>query len=454
MRSGNAALLALVVVPLGGACDWREFDELKKKTPVAAITAPSSYPASSDFGANMLAVSPPSDGSAAGRFVVSATQATSLAVVSVSASGGPSGMGVDATVFDNLNSDPITAMAEVPGKGKVLLGVPARVLASADGFGDVLLMDLNSPSGSYPISTFRPLVAEDQYGVGVAAGNIGGGDDPEVVVLSETTLHVYVDSMPTSDHTHMTGAGDPCPLPFSMGLKDGDRVNRAVIIASFTGSAKQIAVGTPGPTGVGAVSIFDFDVATGTFTCAMTLTQAEPRFGRAMVLADLLGADGLAGGDGVPDHLVVGAPPTRAYLYRLPLVAGATAMAVSDPEPMPGSEFGAALAAIDLDGAGDEVFIGNPGGELDGKANAGRVSIFTGPTLSPVAASKAPNPLTEPETAAGHGYGAGIIGMTFCPGAGADAGTGTAPCTRLPIVGALSTVYAYFTLRQPDPRVK
>jgi hypothetical protein len=121
---------------------------------------------------------------------------------------------------------------------------------------------------------------------------------------------------------------------------------------------------------------------------------------------------------------------------------------------MPGTEFGASLAAIDLDGAGDEVFIGNPGGVVDGQANAGRMSIFTGPTLALLPASKAPNPLTEPEVAAGHGYGAGVIGMSFCPGAGADAGAGSASCTRLPIVGALSTVYAYFTLRKPDPRVK
>jgi hypothetical protein len=355
-------------------------------------------------------------------------------------------------VFDNLNSDPIVAMAEVPGKGKVLLGVPARVLASTAGFGDVLLMDLNA--GSYPISTFRPAVPEDQYGVGVAAGNIGGGLDPEVVVLSETTLHVYVDSMPTNDKTHTPAAGEACVINFSPNLKVSDRVNRAVIVAPFMGGNPQIAVGTPAPTGTGVVSIFDVDVATGTFTCAMALTQTEPRFGRAMVLADLLGADGLAGGDGVPDHLVVGAPPTRAYLYRLPLAAGATAMTVSDPAPMPGTEFGASLAAIDLDGAGDEVFIGNPGGVVDGNANAGRVSIFTGPTLAPLPASKAPNPLTEPEVAAGHGYGAGVIGMSFCPGAGADAGAGSASCTRLPIVGALSTVYAYFTLRKPDPRVK
>ena len=447
MRRRVAAVAPLALAILAGGCDWREFDELKKNAPVAAITAPSNYPASSDFGANMVALSPPPDGSAAARFVVSATLVTSLAVVSIDASGSPAGVGVFPMVFENLN-DPITAMAEVPGKGKLLLGVPAQVINQTMGFGDVFVVDLNAGSGTYPTSTFQATVPENQYGVGVGAGNIGAGADPEIVVLSETTLHVYVDSSPSADRKHTPAAGDPCPLFFSPNLNDADRVNRAVIIAPLMGGATpQIAVGTPAPTGLGAVSIYDFDAASGTFTCAKTLTETEPRFGRAMVLADL-------SGDGVPDHLVVGAPPTRAYVYALPLTATSTGMPLSDPETPAGDEFGAALAAIDIDGSGDEVFIGNRGGEVGGKSNAGRVSIFTGPTLTRLPATKAPNPLTEPEAAAGHGYGAGIIGTSFCPGNTADAGTAPGACTRLPIIGTLSTVYAYFTLRQPDPRVK
>jgi hypothetical protein len=36
----------------------------------------------------------------------------------------------------------------------------------------------------------------------------------------------------------------------------------------------------------------------------------------------------------------------------------------------------------------------------------------------------------------------------------ADAGSGAAACTQLPLVGSTSKVYAYFTLKKPDPRVK
>ena len=75
-----------------------------------------------------------------------------------------------------------------------------------------------------------------------------------------------------------------------------------------------------------------------------------------------------------------------------------------------------------------------------------------------------PNPLAEHDPGSGHGYGSGMVGMTFCPGnvlspeadgGVADAGAGgIAACGPLPIIGSLSNVFAYFTLNPPDPRVK
>ena len=107
------------------------------------------------------------------------------------------------------------------------------------------------------------------------------------------------------------------------------------------------------------------------------------------------------------------------------------------------------------------MFIGNPDGSVGGTATAGRVSVYTGSPPVLVPTTVAPNPLAEHDPGTGHGYGSGIAGMLFCPGnvGGADAGTGTgdggvAACKRLPIIGSLSTVYTYFTLNKPDPRVK
>ena len=43
---------------------------------------------------------------------------------------------------------------------------------------------------------------------------------------------------------------------------------------------------------------------------------------------------------------------------------------------MPTGQFGAAVAAFDIDGKpGDEMFIGNPDGLVAGTATAGRVSV-------------------------------------------------------------------------------
>lgn len=450
-RVGRAcAALTFVVALAGAGCDWRKFDDLKAKTPVAAISAPSNYPADGDFGPNLLAVPPPSDGSAAGRFVAAATYATSVAVVSFDASGNPSGVGVTGMAFDALAGGPIASIALVPDKRQVLLGAPT------DTFGDALLMELDkpNPSGSpYPTTTFRPAVGEPQYGIGVGAGTIGGGAASDLVVLSQDTLHIYVDGLATTEAARKwTGAADPCPLEFPLALPQS---NRAVIVEPLLG-AGQIAVGTPVVSGTGHVTVFavDLSVTPAVFTCPVVLIGSEAQFGRTMTLVDLDAPYG------APDHLLVGAPPTHAYLYSLPLSAGQTPETVTDPEPMPNGQFGASVAAFDIDGKpGDEMFIGNPDGSVGGTATAGRVSVYTGSPPVLVPTTVAPNPLAEHEPGAGHGYGSGIAGMLFCPGniGGADAGTsdgGVAACKRLPIIGSLSTAYAYFTLNKPDPRVK
>ena len=450
------ALRALLLVAAASAgCDWRTFDDLAKKTPVAAIDAPSSYAAGDSFGSILLALDPPADGSAAGRFVGTAIPKTAVAVVTLDAAGQPHGTGVTGQALDSLGDGPITALAAVPGGQKVMLGAPYIDL------GDVLLMDQDPP---YDIQPFRH-IGEPQYGVGVGAGNIGAGAAAELVVLSANTLHVYVDGQPTTEITYeSTGASDPCPIDFSTNLPERDRASRAVLVAPLQGGATQIAVGTPAVSGAGHVSIFDVDFSSNTITCAATLTAGEAHFGRAMTLVDI-------DGDGTHDRLLIGAPPTHAYLYTLPLSSGqAPAAMATDMEA--GGAFGAAVAALDIDGKpGDEIFVGNPDGSVGGASAAGRVSIYTGGALTPLPAAF-PNPLAEHEPKAGHGYGSGLIGMTFCPanlaGPGPDSGVADAgaqaadagvivSCTaaqRLPLVGSLSKVFAYFTLKKPDPRAK
>jgi len=450
MRARTLLPLSLAAAFVGAAgCDWRDFDNLKKNTPVAAISAPSNYPAKDEFGAILLAVPPPKDGSAAGRFIATGSTTASVAVVSFDAAGNPSGVGVSGQAIEQLMQGPITSIAEIPGAQRVVMGAPTT------GFGDVLTMQLDAPqtagaAAQYPTMTFHPTVGEHLYGVGVGAGAIGGGADAEVIVLSQSTLHVYVDGQPTNDKTRTSaGASDPCPMDLSFDVDDRDLLNRPVIVGQLLAGGTQIAVGTPAPPGgVGHVAVFDVDVTTGTFTCSAALNATEARFGRAMTLVDL-------DGNHAPDHLLVGAPPTHVYLYALPLSTGQTPVAM--PAGAAGSSFGAAVAAFNIDGTpGDEMFVGDPDATVGGTTKAGNVTVYTGAAMTLLSSSAFPNPLAEHEPGSGHGYGSAIIGMSFCP-ANASAGGadgGAASCGPLPIVGALSKTFAYFTLKQPDPRVK
>jgi hypothetical protein len=344
----------------------------------------------------------------------------------------------------------------------VVMGAPTK------DFGDVVTMQLDAPqiagaAPQYPTMTFQPTVGEAWYGVGVGAGQIGGGAAPEIVVVSQSFVHVYVDGQATSNKAYppSVGAGDPaCPIEFA-NLPDRDRLNRAVIVGSLMASGVQVAVGTPvvGST-PGHVSVFDVDVSTGTFTCAAALSATEGRFGRAMALVDL-------DGDHRPDHLLVGAPPTHAYLYSLPLSTGQAPVAMV-PGPA-GGDFGAAVAAMNIDDTpGDEMFVGDPDATVGGATKGGNVSVYKGAAMALLAPTAFPNPLAEHDPGSGHGYGSGIVGMMFCPGnvvaggadgGAADGGTGTADggvaaCAPLPIIGALSKTFAYFTLKTPDPRVR
>jgi hypothetical protein len=455
MRAGTRALLSLSLALAGAAgCDWRDFDNLEKNTPVAAISAPSNYPAKDEFGGILLAVSPPKDGSSAGRFIATGSTTASVGVISFDAAGNASGIGVNGLAIEQLMQGPITSIAEIPGEQKVVMGAPTK------GFGDVLTMQLDAPpAGStpqYPTMTFRPTVGEPLYGVGVGGGAIGGGAAAEVIVLSASTLHVYVDGQATNDKAHTSaGAGDPCPIDLSFDVDDPDLLNRPVIVGQLLASGTQIAVGTPAPKGgVGHVAVFDVDLTTGTFTCSAALNATEARFGRAMTLVDLV-----PDANHTPDHLLVGAPPTHAYLYSLPLSTGqAPVMMATDAT---GGSFGASVAAFNIDAtAGDEMFIGNPDATVGGAAKAGNVTVYTGESMTKVPSSAFPNPLAEHDPGSGNGYGSAVVGMTFCPanvlsgGADGGAGSGAASCGPLPIVGALSKTFAYFTLKQPDPRVK
>jgi hypothetical protein len=468
-RAGLAAFGAIAAAALSGAgCDWRQFDALENRAPVVSVSAPTGFPASQDFGQVLRAVAPPSDGSVAARALVSSEGQTGVAAISFDAHGSAVAQSLGGAAFDDLQGVAVWAIAEVKGSRQALLGAPSAARGSA------LLLDLDPPYASALLLA----ASEPQFGAGVAAGALGGGPADDLVVMSASTLHVFVDggTAATNAYYSDTGGAATCPIFLSDALPVRFRVDRPVLIANVLGgAANQLIVGTPSPSGAGAVAIFNVDTTGGAASCALTLAapSGEKQFGQSIAVGDF-------DGDGIPD-LLVGAPPTHAYLFRGPITGLPTMPPVFNPA---GIGFGGAVAAIHVEGAkGDQAYIADPDATVGGLTAAGNVSIYTfsaAGTPTMVKPTPALTVLSDRSPSASGAFGSAIVSLPFCTsktlapdggvdaghpdggtdaGAPADAGAADAgahapACTTVavPLVGAATKVLGYFTLGGFDPR--
>jgi hypothetical protein len=408
--------LALLAAALAGGCDWRDFDTQAQGTPVLSVGAPAHYADPRDFGRALVAVAPPAN--AAARYLVSGVNTATLALVDLDAAGQPTGQALNPLVISEESAQPITALAEVPGQKQVLMGAPAS------GAGRVYLMDL---SGAEPnVTLFQSSFADDRFGIGVAAAQLTGSAAPELIVASATKVSVYVDgdgSMAPVESSPAT-----CPITLGTDLEPRDRLSRPVVVVGDL-----VAVGTPSGSVAGTVTLMS--VTGGAVTCVRTLTGAEGRFGQALAVGDF-------NADGVPD-LLVGAPPRNAYMFPGPLDApGATATILY---PNSAGEFGAAMAAMNVDGQpGDEALIADSDAAVGGTQAAGSLLVYGGPTLATQQMLVAQH---DPGTDAA--YGSAVTGLRFCPPPCAAGGG-----TTLPLVGAATRTFTYFVLgpASVDPR--
>jgi hypothetical protein len=372
-------VLAAVVA---AGCDWRDFDTQAQGTPVLSVGAPAHYADPKDFGRALVAVAPPAD--AAARYIVSAVDTPTLALVDLDAAGQPTGQALNPLVISEESAQPITALAEVPGQRQVLMGAPDS------GAGRVYLMDL---SGTEPnVTLFQSSFADDRFGIGVAAAQLTGGAAPELIVASATKVSVYIDGDGSMDPIASSPAS--CPITLGTDLQPRDRLSRPVVVVGDV-----IAVGTPSASVMGTVTLMS--VAGGAITCPRTLFGIEARFGQALAVGDF-------NADGVPD-LLVGAPPRNAYMFAGPLDAAAPPVTILYPNSA--GEFGAAMAAMNVDGQpGDEALISDSDAAVGSTQVAGSLLVYGGPTLATQQML-----VTQHDPATGAAYGSAVAGLRFCP---------------------------------------
>ncbi len=417
-------------------CDWRDFDNLQNRTPVLRVGAPSGYSSQNDFGRIVLAVEPPADGTVAARFIVAASEASALAVVDLSPEGEAKGSSL---MVDGMGGSPIASMAEVPGAGKVLLGLSS--LGGGSG-GSLAVLPLVAPFDQVTIFTMS---AEPQFGIGVASAALGATATADYVVVSGSAVHVFPGG--AQPELAPAAASAACPISLATTLPSDERANRAVVTGKLlAGGGVQIAVGTPASSSPGSVSFFSSNAAAGTVDCAsgstLTSPSGESQFGRALAVGDF-------DGDGNRD-LLVGAPPSRAYLYLGPIAPGAQPT-VTIPAATGAVAFGASVAAVNPDGkAADEALVADPDAAIGGSTEAGNATLYSFSASSGTMKAVALAPtLGDASPGNGEVYGSSVAGLPFCA---------TSPCAspapRLPLVGSASHVFVYFTFGAVDPRAK
>jgi FG-GAP repeat len=427
MRARLSAAPCLVLAGMAlaaGACDWRDFDKIENGTPVLAVGAPSHFGAS-DFGRTILPLSSLAAGATGGRYLVSGAEAPALAIINVDAKGVASGQNVSSETFSG--SAPLTALAEVAGTNKVLLGSPGSG-------GAVYVLTMGTTN---EVALFEAPQGADRFGMGVAAGKLAGADAPDFVVASGADLTVFVDgdvNMPVP----ATPPADSCPMLVpTNGLPSLDQGRRAVVVAPLTGDpGVQIVVGTPSVSDAGAVNVFTVD-ATGLATCAFSYRNADHLFGQALATGDF-------DADGVLD-LLVGSPPSHAFWIKGPLTAASAVLPVTLAAGT--DQLGFTVAAANVDGVpGDEALIGNPDATVGSAALAGEVRIVGGAALDrelPV--------LRRHDPAASDVFGIDVGALPFCT---SKCGTSTAVTRSLLLVGSNARAMTYFLLLpgDKDPR--
>jgi hypothetical protein len=439
---GWLAAIGIGAISIGAVgCDWREFDKVLAKAPVLSLGAPEGY-TSRDVGRVVvpLTVPPARMATVSARFLIAGTETPSLAVVDLD-SAGQATMRVASKVeiMDMAGeANAVVKSAVELRDGRVLLGTPSYSLNPQQVVrGRIYFLTLvDTAAGTeFKLTRGGDPAGRVEYGLGVAAGRLTGTAE-DLVVASQ------------HDVVLLEGGNEAAPIPnqpqCALALDDAALEKyrfRALAVGDLiVGGNDEVAVGVPRE-GAEAGRVVILQRAADGLNCPVVIEapMRMPRFGNAVVAADFTG-------DGTVD-LLVGAPPSRAFLYAGPFVAGTPPRMTAElkhptlPDTAATGDFGFRVLGADLDGkAGLEMLVSAPDLPSGDEAAAGIVFAFKGDrTLL--------NEISDNSPSADASFGFSLASLNFTP-----RGCGTSRSVLL--VGAVREVFTFFRVPggPADPR--
>jgi FG-GAP repeat len=441
LRGPRAGARALLLVLVLGGCDWRDFDAVLEKAPVLSMGAPDGF-GSRDVGKVVLPLSVPASKSAtvAARFLVAGTESPSLAVIELDLSGRPRShtpSGVEIMDMTGEARASVKSAVELEDR-RVLLGTPSYALTSQMAVkGRIYLMQLvDTASGGLEFRITRGGEPGERlnFGLGVAAGKISGGAAQDFVVASATDVVLQ------EDGNEAMAVVSKCDVSLDPVTPEKYRFRALATADLLAGGGDEIAVGVPREGSTPGKVVILTRAADG-LDCTVSFESPEKQahFGNSILAGDFTG-------DGKAD-LLVGAPPTRAYLFAGPFSAGTTPVAQELRHPSlmdSGStgDFGFRVGAMDADGMpGLEFLVSAPDLPVDGKLGAGQVFVFKRDRMLLT-------DVKDNSPGADASFGFTLNGLRFAPPAGCGAER------NVLLVGSSKEVFTFFRLPNgpADPR--
>jgi len=431
------------MVVLAAGCDPTVFGDLGDSTWVVSSEAPGGVNATG-FGAGLVApaLATPPDGFAV---VGLARSPAAIGTINADLTGAIDGLGAPVNLgdeFSRLLTGSAFAGSPVPVDG-VAGGLVAVALPDLEFSGQIGAVSLHDAAEVALVRAGFSNPSSAGFGRDlVLLDPTGDGSSVDLVVASDTQLLLYADVGGVTGINMATPVS--CVLASSAVLAvEAADLNGAAgdeLVAVIDDGGAQIEIVVLDSATIAAAGNGDcFEATVRDPLARFDAFSAAPDFGFATAVGDF-------DGDGAED-VALSSPSTNA-VFVWQDVDLANPPASLDALPATGaSEFGASLAAGDIDGDGnDDLAVGDPGRSVEGEA-AGAVTVFLGADPADTLL------LHDAEPEGGQGFGRSVVVAPFFAAGAAVRGA--------LVVGADDEIFSYFRtpaspadrpdLRDPSP---